>query len=475
MTVENIDITQSIANVKKMLSSKKLSPELKGAVELLIIIIEILVKKLNLNSRNSSKPPSADPNRPRGSRRKTKGRKRKPGGQKGHDGSNLKKVDNPDNIETLEIDRRTLPVGQYEHVGYETRQVIDIEISRKVTEYQAEILEDLTGNQYVAEFPKGVTRPVQYGADLKAQAVYMSQQQLIPYDRIQDYFSDQCGIPISTGSLFNFNKEAYSLLEEFESITRGRLIGSDVLNADETGININGKRLWLHSASTDQWTMFFPHEKRGLDAMTAMGILENFEGTLCHDHWKPYFHFDCDHSLCNAHHLRELERAFEQDNQKWAKRMMDLLNEINEAVEKAGGKLNKVAAAKFRKRYRTLLTKAERECPPPDENGKKPKRGRTKRSKARNLLERLREFETETLRFMTDKKVPFTNNQGENDIRMTKVQQKISGCFRSMNGANIFCRARGYLNTARKHGVRPTQALKTLFSGSLPKFARQKE
>jgi transposase len=303
----------------------------------------------------------------------------------------------------------------------------------------------------------------------------MSGQQLIPYERIQDYFRDQCGISISTGSLFNFNKEAYGLLESFETITRSRLIGADVVNADETGININGKRLWLHSASNDLWTMFFPHQKRGHEAMMAMGVLEHFAGTLCHDHWKPYFQFDCDHSLCNAHHLRELERAFEQDNQKWAKRMMDLLCEINEAVEKAGGKLNKTAAAKYRKRYRTILTQGENECPIPNAKGKKPKRGRTKKTKARNLLERLREYETETLRFMTDKNVPFTNNQGENDLRMTKVQQKISGCFRSMDGAKIFCRVRGYLTTSRKHGVKPTQALQILFAGNLPKSAFQKE
>lgn len=471
MSVDKINITETIAKVKQILrKDKSASPQFRALMELLVVIVELLANKLNLNSRNSSKPPSSDPHRKRGSTKKTRGKKRKAGGQKGHNGTNLKRVENPDKTETLDIDRRTLPSGEYEHIGYEKRQVIDIEISRRVTEYCAEILEDSGGNQFVAEFPQGVTRPVQYGNAVKAHAVYMSQHQLVPYDRIAEYFSDQCTIPLSSGSLFNFNKEAYELLSDFEVIARQRLINAELLHADETGINVNGKLRWLHSASNEKWTLFFPHERRGIEAMKAMGILEHFRGILCHDHWKAYFQFECLHALCNAHYVRELERAWEQEGQKWAKRVQELLLEINDAVNSAGGRLTKKAAKKFIKRYRTLLTKADRECPAPEKKSK-PKRGRTKRTKARNLLERLGYFETEVLRFMTDKRVPFTNNQAEQDIRMTKVQQKISGCFRSWEGAKIFCRVRGYLSSCRKHGVQPTEALQILFAGKLPKFA----
>jgi len=217
--------------------------------------------------------------------------------------------------------------------------------------------------------------------------------------------------------------------------------------------------------------MYFPHEKRGKEAMDAMGVLENFKGISVHDHWKPYFQFPCEHALCNAHHLRELERAWEQEGQKWAKKMQDLLLEIEKAVDEAGGSLSKKAAKEFRRRYRQILSRGKLECPLPGKEAK-PKRGRTKKSRSRNLLNRLVDYETEVLRFMVDKRVPFTNNQGENDIRMTKVQQKISGCFRSMEGARIFCRVRGYLSTCRKHGIAPTEALKLLFSGKLPKFMR---
>jgi transposase len=476
VTIDKINITQALEGAERTLSeSKSLPPEVRTLIGLLVVIIRLLVGKLGINSSNSSKPPSQDPNRQRGSKQKAKGSKRKPGGQDGHKGTTLKRVPTPDRVEMIEIDRRTLPRGNYTPVGFEARQVIDIRISSEVTEYRAEILQDEAGNQFVADFPPEVTRPIQYGASVKAQAVYMSQFQLLPYDRIRDYFADQCGIPLSAGSIFNFNKEAYVLLGTFEAIVKRHLVNQGVLNADETGINVSGKTMWLHTLGNDLWTLFFPHTKRGGAAMQAMGVLKNFHGILCHDHWKPYFNFPCLHALCNAHHLRELERARDHDNQKWARNMMALLLEIDETVDAAGGRLTKKVAKKLRSRYRNILTRGDRECPAPTTKADNSKTGRIARSKSRNLLERLREFETETLRFMTDKRVPFTNNQGENDIRMTKVQQKVSGCFRSFEGAQMFCRIRGYLSTCRKQGVDPTKALQMLFAGKLPGFVAKLE
>jgi transposase len=187
---------------------------------------------------------------------------------------------------------------------------------------------------------------------------------------------------------------------------------------------------------------------------------------------KPYYRYDCTHALCNAHHLRELERAWEQDHQQWAKEMKALLVDISDAVDDAGGRLTVDEAERWRKKYRRLLEKADSECPPPDERLRKGKRGRIKRSKARNLLERLRNFEQDVLRFMEVESVPFTNNQGENDLRMTKVQQKISGCFRSMEGVRIFCRVRSYLSTCRKQGMTAPHALDLLFRGESPGFMK---
>jgi transposase len=472
VSINDVNITETIAKVEKTLREDKRVPaEFRSLVELLLVIVKLLVDKLGLNSRNSSKPPSSDPNRPRGRRKQTGGEKRKPGGQPGHKGAHLKPVDNPDVIETIDIDRKKLSPGRYTHVGYEKRQLIDIVVSRKVTEYQAEVVKNERGVEFVAKFPEGVTRPVQYGTTFKAKAVYMSQFQLIPFERIEDYFRSQCSIEVSTGSLFNFNKQAFEGLEKFEKAARQELIASALLHNDETGINVNGKLKWLHSASNEKWTLFFPHEKRGTEAMEAMGILPHFKGISVHDHWKPYLRFPCDHAFCNAHHLRELERAWEQDGQRWAKNMKRLLIKINDAVDKAGGKLSQKKAQRYLKRYRSLLRRANQQCPEPRSTGPR-KRGRPKKNKARNLLERLRDYETEVLRFMTDERVPFTNNLSERDIRMTKVQQKISGCFRSTEGAQIFSRVRSYLSTCRKHGVEPTEALRLLFAGKLPHFIR---
>ncbi len=468
MTIENIDIEATIEKAQRLIrEDKHLSSANKSMFEILILIITLLVNRLNLNSSNSSKPPSKDPNRKKKRKSKTGN---KAGGQKGHVGSTLKKIDDPDRIKVLEIDRRTLPSGNYKQVGFDTRQVFDIDISRVVTEYRAQILEGDDGRRFVAPFPEGVTKAAQYGTGLKAHSVYMSQFQLVPYNRIQDHFSDQLHIPVSEGSIFNFNKEAYKSLAQFEIRLIDELANSDLAHADETGINIGGKRHWLHCLSNDQWTLYYPHQKRGTDAMDDMGVLPRFEGILCHDHWKPYYTFDCTHALCNAHHLRELTRAWEQDGQQWARDLGDLLEKINRKLIDAGGILDPKLSAKYRRKYRSILKKGEDECPEPDRPKKKGKRGRIKKSKSRNLLERLQDYEQDTLRFMDNELVPFTNNLGENDIRMTKVQQKISGCFRSMDGARMFCRIRSYLSTCRKHGVRSSQALTLLFDGKLPDF-----
>lgn len=473
MNLEGIDIDTTIKEVESILSQEKdLSPALKSMIGILLLVVKLLTNRVGLNSSNSSKPPSTDPNRIKKTRKKSG---KKLGAQKNHQGTTLKQIEEPDQIDFLSIDRRTLPRGHdYQEAGFERRQLFDIDISRIVTEYRAQVLLDENGKRYVAPFPEGVSKAVQYGNTLKAHAVYMSQYQLLPYNRIQEYFSEQLNIPLSQGSIFNFNKDAFKRLEIFSDITRKALVSSTRIHADETGVNIGGKRHWLHCASNDLWTDFFTHEKRGCDAMDSRGVLPLFKGVLCHDHWKPYYRYEyCLHALCNAHHLRELTRANEQDKQAWAGEVKVFLETLNKTVHEANGSLNKEAAAEHLSHYRKLLENAEIECPPPDEEQKKGKRGRVKRSKARNLLERLINYESDVLRFMENSDVPFTNNLGENDIRMTKVQQKISGCFRSSDGAEIFCRIRGYLSTCRKHGVSSSKAMEMLFEGKLPEFAKE--
>ena len=471
-TVASIDIQTAIAAVEKQLREDvHASTAMKSAVSLLPIVVKLLLTQRGLNSSNSSKPPSSDPHRERKARAISA---RSIGGQPDHEGTTLTPVNDPDEIQPIAIDRRTLPAGNYHESGFERRQVIDLRIERYITEFRAQVLENEKGQRFVAQFPSGVTRPVQYGASIKANAVYMSMFQLIPYERVQTHFEENYSLPISTGSLSNFNREAFTRLERFEALAKQELPQETVIHADETGINIGGVRHWLHNASSNHWTLFYAHSKRGAEAMNDIGVLPNFHGTLVHDHWKPYYLYSCAHALCNAHHLRELTHALEEDGQRWAEKMHELLLGINEAVKATAGALTAVEARKWRTRYRQVLRSADSECPPPVAASAAPKRGRIKRSKSRNLLERLRDYEDDVLRFMENEAVPFTNNQGERDIRMTKVQQKISGCFRSMEGAKVFCRIRSYLSTCSKNGVGVGEALERLFDGEWPEFIQEK-
>ena len=459
-----VRVSKALELARKSLENETdLSFSLKTAFTGLIDLVVILSNHLGVNSSNSSEPPSQDPHRARPVKT-GRAMKRKPGGQKGHKGNFLKQVLVPTQSEDILIDRRTLPAGNYHAAGFEARQVFDIEFSVSIMQYRGEILENEKGEQFIPEFPEGVTEPAQYGNTVKAHSVYMSQFQLVPLARVEDHFHQQLGLSLSKGSISNWNALAYKKLESFEEWARCTLIGALCNNADETGINVGGKQLWLHSVSNETATLFHPDEKRGQEAMDRMGILPFFKGVLIHDHWKPYFGYECIHSLCNAHHLRELEAAVQFDGQKWAKDMQDLLILMRDAAEKAGGAVSAGQAKKWKLKYRNVLLLAEAECPR--------KLNSRAQTKTRNLLERLRDFEVETLRFLQDVKVPFTNNRGENDIRMTKVQQKISGCFRSMEGAQIFCRVRSYLSTCRKNGIGPSEALKLLFDGKSPSFMK---
>jgi transposase len=467
MKIENIDVSKAIEEARERLQDEALSPGFKSAIELLLLIVSLLAARLGLNSKNSSKPPSLDPNRLK--KLRSDGT-RKPGGQIGHVGTTLLPVENPDEICELPIDRKFLPRGKYKEIGFEKRQVMDIVISRIVTEYRAQVLEDEHGKQFTAPFPKDVNRPIQYGNNIKAHSVYMSQYQLVPFNRLEEYFRE-FGVPISQGTLVNFNAEAAELLTGFDELAKIKLSQSDLLHVDETSINIDGKKVWLHGASNDLWTHLAPHAKRGTDAMDEIGIIPKFSGILCHDHWKAYYSYtSCLHSLCNAHHLRELEAAFEQ-KQQWAKEMQDFLLKINKEVQESCGTLDSGIAEGHRISYRKILQNGEIQSPPPDASRRWFKNGKQRRSKERNLLERLQHFEDDVLRFMENQIVPFTNNLAERTIRMSKVQQKISGCFRSIEGARNFCLIRSYISTCQKHGIAAAVALNSIFTGKMPPMA----
>lgn len=432
--------------------------------------IQELKEQINKDSHNSHKPPSSDPpyKKKKKNQKKKRGKK-KPGGQKGHEGNTLKMVSNPDKTEiceTHECSHCGKSLKKIKASSYENRQVFDLpeEIKMIVTEYQAEIKDcPHCGKHNRADFPPGVTHKTQYGKYIKTYAVYLNNYMLIPYNRLSELFDDLFNISLSAGTLVNINQKCGELLVKTEDKIKEEIIKSDVVHFDETGININGILHWIHTAGTSVYTHYYPHENRGCEAMNTIGILPFFNGTAVHDHWKSYFKYNCLHSLCNAHHIRELTFIYEEYNQKWAKRMIDFLLEVKSVIEKTKRKkLNPELIKKFNSKYKRII-KAGLKANPPPKDRKEKKRGRKKKSKALNLLERLGNYDKCVLAFMYNFKVPFDNNQGERDLRMVKVKEKISCLFRSFDGAVTFCRIRSYISTVKKNCFNVIDAIKSIF------------
>lgn len=435
--------------------------------------IKRLQDQLKLDSHNSSKPPSSDKSHNRKKKKSLREKSKKaPGGQKGHLGRTLEKVDNPDHIILQKLEScsgcgSNLSGSPLD--AKDTRQIFDIPpLILEVTEYQVEIKTcPHCGLTNKASFPEGVEQPTQYGSNVKGFLTYLNDYQLLPYERTCEMFEDLFHQPISQGTLLNTNQAAYENLEIPESFIKEQIINSKVIRCDETGVYENKKRNWLHVASTSTYTFYFSHPKRGKEAMDAADVLPNFDGVAVHDHWKSYNGYDnCDHAYCNSHHLRELIRAQEQDDASWAKEMKELLLQIKATVEaaKQNGKnaLKPLELSAFHKKYREILAEGFKKYP--DNSGNAPpQKGKKAQSKEKNLLDRLEKYEAETLRFMHDFDVPFDNNMAERDLRMMKVKQKISGCFRSNQGTKQFCRIRGFISTIKKQRKPILNALKTVF------------
>ena len=436
--------------------------------------VKSLEDQINKNSRNSSKPPSTDISRKIKGQRKPSG---KPvGGQKGHKGHTLKMADKPDHVIVH-------PVTKCETCGrslcdakaasYERRQVFDLPpIKVEVFEHQAErTICPNCGSLNKATFPEEVPYPVQYGTRLKSVATYLNQYQLVPFDRLSEAFVDLFGHRLSQSTLIDTNRACYDILEPVEEAIKQQLIASPVICLDETGMRIEGKRKWCHVVSTENLTYYAAHSRRGSKANEDMGILPVYSGTAMHDGWSSYFKFKCKHALCNSHHIRDLLFIHEEDKQNWAKDLIDQLIGIKTTVDRRKPiycKLDLAEIKDFEDRYDHIIEMAKLENPPPiasNSQGLIKKRGKKKKTKAQNLLERLDEYRREALAFMYDFEVPFDNNLAERDIRMMKVQQKISGTFRSWEGANIFCRIRGYISTVKKSSISVIDAIQGAFEG----------
>jgi transposase/uncharacterized coiled-coil protein SlyX len=437
--------------------------------------VKSLEVTLNKNSTNSSKPPSTDslarekPNT-KSSRIKTG---KKVGGQPGHVGKTLTLVDNPDKTTVHKV-KRCKNCGKNLDdkiaIDYDRRQVFDIPpVKIHVEEHKAEIKKCDCGCINIADFPEEVVFPVQYGPCITSLAVYLHDYQLIPYDRCCELLSDVYGCEISPATLIKAENTCFEKLEPFETEIKKLLSQSPVVHFDETGSRVNGQRYWLHVASTSQMTYYMIHAKRGSIAMDAMAILPNFTGTAVHDFWSPYFKYICDHSLCNTHITRELTGIYENYFQMWSIEMKALLFEIKDCVDetrKVYDNLEPDQIRVFEEKYDVITKIGFEENPLPliPENQIK-KAGRKRQSKSKNLLDRFAAYKTEILRFMNNFDVPFENNQAERDVRMMKVQQKISGTFRSNHGADMFCRIRGYISTVKKNKISVIDAIQDALSG----------
>lgn len=445
---------------KELLEQARTDPE--RVVDLLLDLMERVEKLEDIikkNSGNSSKPPSSDPSsatRPKQrSLRGTSGKKS--GGQKGHRGATLKRVDDPD--ETVTHRLKVCPVTgrkltDADVVGTIRCQVFDLpEPKFEVTEHVYYVYRVPGLSQTVhAPFLPGASAPVQYGSRFGSFLIYLRDYQFIPMSRISQLTLDLYGQRISEDTINRFRKPCFEHLSRFEEQLKKRLLNSPVLHADETGIRIEKKTEWLHVLSDELFTYLWASDHRGSGAIDEMGILRDYRGTLMHDCFKSYFTLDCEHALCNAHLLRELNFFIEVKGHAWARQMKALLCEALKNPERT-------TSQGWKQRYTRILTAAKQEHPHTPPNRPKGQRGRMAKPAVNNLIERFENHQREVLRFIVDKALPFTNNQGERDLRMAKVQQKISGTFRTWAGAVCFARIRSYISTAQKHGVSIYDAL----------------
>ena len=425
--------------------------------------IEELEARLNQSSNNSSKPPSSDGLKKtiKNNREKTA---RKPGAQPGHQGSGLTPFTSVDK----EVKRAL--AGQCECgadltkqpvINTEKRQVIDLpEKLFEVVEYLVEVKRCMCGKTHKAELE--YEQRVQYGKRFKALLVYMNVQQQIPYDRLQEFTRDIIGLTVSDGLIQSALQACSQHLDKPIEQIKEALLESSVAHADETGVRCEGKTNWLHNLSNRLYTFYFFHVKRGKEAMDTMGILPDYKGTLVHDRWASYDQYDCKHALCNAHLLRDLKFLHEEMNRQWAAELKVILQQANE--RKNAENITKHYQTRIRNQIEHLVCMALRK--EPKEKHQAGKRGKKPQSKAIRLLEVFRNRLDQVLMFLYNEDVPFDNNRAERDIRMMKLKQKISGCFRSTKGIETFCKVRSYISTVKKQNKNVWQAITVAIQGN---------
>ena len=448
---------------------EKVNPQMLHDFQQIVDFADYALDKLLTDSRNSSKPPSQDPNRERKQEKTKKAEvgtsKKKPGAQKGHKGSCLRHVSNPDNIIPINFSDSEIEQNGWTYRGeYEARQVFDIKFSRYVTEYRAQICYDKDGKRHVAPFPEGVNSYAQYGLETKALATNLLLYQMVPYERTTLFFDDIFGFGMSQGVIKNFINNVYDFVNEtFVIWAKYNLLKSELIHVDETPLNIGGKYGQGLIVSNGTINLVQAYENKKIETIKQMGILPNYNGIVMSDCYNGTLHFtNCTHALCCVHLLRDLTACSEKEGLRCAELLKKFFLKLKERVEKSGI-LPEVEFKKVVKHYKTLITKAYNEIDEKREDGMTV-------TKSNALINRLVEKREEYLLFAKDARVPFDNMIAERGIRMLKVRLKISGCFKSVENADQHCVIRSYIDTCRNYGVTPHDAIRLALAKRTPDF-----
>lgn len=417
--------------------------------------------RLNKNSSNSNKPPSSDGLSKKPAIAQSSGKKT--GGQKGHEGKTLLMVANPDAIvihhaSSCPCCSKIFSPADVSEIS-QKRQVFDIPQPRlEVTEHQLGVIR-CCGQLHKGEFPNMVNQPVQYGNNIKALSVLLNTDYKVPFEKIEQLLGDLYGCSFNESTAISANLSCFNGLEVTETLIKEQVINAQVVNFDETGMRVEGKLHWFHTASTALFTYLFVHTHRGKEALeSAKSVIKDFKNWAVHDCWASYFDFtNCSHALCNAHIVRELQALIENGSQ-WAVQMQNLLFELYDESKKGTSVVTNKDA--WINKYQAVCLQAASEEPPPI----KGKRGKPKNSKGRNLLNRLIKHQDSVLAFASNEAIPFTNNQAERDIRCLKTKQKVATSFRTFTGAEQYARIQSFVSTIRKHRMNVFQNLTQIFN-----------
>jgi transposase-like protein len=450
----------------------KITPESSALFQAMIMLFELLIavfmeKKTRKNNRNASIPSSQTD---KDQTAATSGTNSKGKKQNGVLSGNTRTVETTQVAKVRDCQFCGEGLGNVPPSDYERRTRIDIIFEKVVSHVDAEIkVCPRCKMRNKGSFPEDMQGPLQYGPGIKGYVVNLLVAQMISLKRVQQMVLTLIGKAVSEAIILKYVMQLHYALEKWEQSAIKRLLQMPTIHVDETSLRVERKNHWIHVSSSGDITLKFLHSKRGLEAIEEIGVIPRYGGVVIHDCWQSYLSYDhCDHGLCGSHLLRELTFIVDSNGYAWASNMKRLLQKNCAIVAKCESKqLTDKGYKNLQKRYRNILTRGEKELPPipPKQNGK---RGKVAKSDAHNLWERLKKYESAVLLFAKVPHVPFTNNRAERDLRMSKVKQKISGCFRSKKYAEAYCRISSYLQTMANKGYNPLVAIQMAFSGQIP-------